>query len=99
MSRFVTALCVLLRVASFLLPREVGVNQTREIKNSHTGAPPDLKPITLVTCDPWHTNRVASPPNGSGEKEIHEVCERVIAFGACKGVTCCYGNTSEMNGL
>ncbi|KAI4572764.1 hypothetical protein MJG53_012602 [Ovis ammon polii x Ovis aries] len=64
--------------------KEVDVNETCEIKNSHTGAPPDLKPITRVACDPWHTNRAASPPSGSGEKETHEVCGRVIAFGACK---------------
>ena len=75
------------------------MNQTWEIRKSHTGGPPDLKPITLVTCDPWNTNRVARSPRGSGEKEIHKVCEHVTAFGACKDVTCCHGNTSEMNGL
>lgn len=70
-----------------------------EIRNSHTGAPHDLKPITLVRRDPWQADRVASPPWGSGEKEIHKVCELVIAFGACKDLTCCYGDTSGMNAL
>ena len=70
-----------------------------EIRNNHTGAPPDLKPIPLGRCDPRPADRVASPPWGSGEKEIHKVCELVIAFGACNDVTGCYGDTCGMNAL